>query len=397
MTSNRQLFLRNVAQTTDGPMLLEIDRAEGVYLYGTDGRSYIDLISGISVSNLGHSHPDVVKAVREQAGRFMHTMVYGEYVLAPQVELAAFLTERLPDPLDNVYFVNSGSEAVEGAMKLAKKHTGRPEIISCKNAYHGSTQGALSILGDEYFRASYRPLLPAVRHIEFNDMADLDQITEHTAGVVIEVVQAEAGVIRADTAYLRALRQKCDEMQALLIFDEIQTGIGRTGSLFAFEQYGVAPDILLVAKGFGGGMPLGAFIASRDVMATFKDNPVLGHITTFGGHPVCCAAALASLKFIEKHRLYETARAKSALFRERLEEHPAIRKITHAGLMLALHLDSPETMHRVVDRAVKNGVIVDWFLFAEHCIRIAPPLIITGEEIDKACDILLQSLDEAAD
>jgi acetylornithine/succinyldiaminopimelate/putrescine aminotransferase len=393
MISNRQLFLQNVAQTTDGPMMLEIERGDGVCLFGPDGKAYIDLISGISVSNVGHCHPDVVKAVREQAGRYMHTMVYGEYVLAPQVELANFLTSLLPGELDNVYFVNSGSEAVEGAMKLAKKSTGRAEIVSCHHAYHGSTQGALSILGDEYFRMNYRPLLPMTRQITYNDTADLQQITARTAAVVIEAVQAEAGIIPADPGYLEAVRQRCDETGALMILDEIQTGCGRTGRMFAFEHHGIVPDILLLAKGLGGGMPIGAFIASKELMSTFKDNPILGHITTFGGHPVSCAAALACLKVIESGKLYTGAAAKGDRFRRQLEGHPAVRGMSQAGLMMALHLEDFNQVQAVMQNALQNGVIVDWFLFADHCIRIAPPLIINDKEIDRACEILVAALD----
>ncbi|MCP4123058.1 MAG: aspartate aminotransferase family protein [Bacteroidetes bacterium] len=393
MISNRQLFLHNVAQTSDAPLALEIEKAEGVYLYDTDGKSYIDLISGISVSNVGHSHPDVVKAVQEQAAKYMHTMVYGEYVICPQVELAGFLTSHLPEKLNNVYFVNSGAEATEGAMKLAKRFTGRPEIISCKNSYHGSTHGALSILGDEYFKRNYRPLLPDTALIEYNNFGDLDRITNRTAAVFMEVVQAEAGIINPETGYLEAVRKRCTETGTLLVFDEIQTGCGRTGKMFAHEQSGVVPDIMLLAKGLGGGMPIGAFISSKKIMSVIMDNPVLGHITTFGGHPVCCAAALATLKVIEGKKLPEGVAEKADLFYSMLCGHKAIIELRYSGLMMAIELKDFDSVQTVIKYCIENGVITDWFLFASNCVRIAPPLIITEDEINTACSVILEALD----
>lgn len=392
MASERQFFLNHIAQTSPAPLLLEIEKAEGCYLYDTSGKAYLDLISGISVSSIGHGHSKVVDAVKRQAEKHMHTLVYGEYVLSPQVELARFLCSILPSNLDNIYFVNSGTEATEGAMKLAKRYTGRGEVISCFNSYHGSTQGALSILGDENFKQAFRPLLPECRLIRFNCLDDLEKITTKTACVVMEPIQAEAGVVVPESNYLKAVRKRCDEVGSLLVFDEIQTGCGRTGSFFAFEQWGIVPDLLLLAKAFGGGMPLGAFISSKEIMQTLTHNPVLGHITTFGGHPVSCAASLAALKVINEENLIIKVKEKERLFLENLK-HPKIKKVTSAGLLMAIHLESFEDVLRVQENCLKNGLITDWFLFATNCIRIAPPLIISQEEIRSSCQIILESLE----
>lgn len=394
MISKRQLFLRHVAQTSDMPLMLDIERGEGLYLYDTTGKPYIDLIAGISVSSLGHCHPAVVQAIKDQADRYLHTLVYGEFVLSPQVQLASLLTQQLPASLDSVYFVNSGTEATEGAMKLAKRATGRSEIIACRNAYHGSTQGAASLMSEDYFTRSFRPLLPGVRHINFNCTTCLLQITERTACVIMETVQAESGVHPPHADYLWQVRRRCDEVGALLILDEIQVGYGRTGTLFAFEQYGIVPDVLLLAKAMGGGMPIGAFVASRELMWHFTHNPVLGHITTFGGHPVTCAAALANLQTMLDTRIYEDVPRKAELFRTRLAAHPAVRAIRHVGLIMAVELGAFRTVKAVIDRCIELGLITDWFLFNDRCLRIAPPLIITDEQIDHACAILLQALDE---
>ena len=393
MASKRENFLKFVAQTSEFPMSLEIVNSEGVYLYDTTGKKYLDLIAGISVSNLGHCHPEVVKAVQEQAGKFMHTIVYGEFVLAPQVELAELLAQNLPDTLNSIYFVNSGSEATEGAMKLAKRFTGRPEIISAYDAYHGSTQGSASLMSDTFFTRPYHPLLPGIQHIHFNKESDLQKITTRTAAVIIETVQAESGVNPPQNDYLKKVRQRCDETGTLLIFDEIQVGYGRTGSLFAFEQYDVVPDILLLAKGMGGGMPIGAFVANRDIMKTLSYNPLLGHITTFGGHPVTCAAALATLKTLLKSGLIEQVKSKEELFLAKLK-HPKIKTIRSAGLIMAVELDSFDTVQKVIKNCIQLGLITDWFLFNDRCLRIAPPLIISNEEIEIACRVILQSLDE---
>jgi len=391
--THRQLFFQHVAQTSDFPLALEIDRAEGLYLYSTDQTTrYMDLISGIGVSNVGHRHPNVLAAIQQQLDKYLHLMVYGEYVQTPQTELAHALAQTLPDNLDTVYFTNSGTEAVEGAMKLAKRYTGRSEIISCFNAYHGSTQGALSLSGDESFKRNFRPLLPDIRHIRHGALDDLGQITNRTAAVIIEVVGGESGVRVPDSAYLRAVRQRCSEVGALLVFDEIQTGFGRTGTFWAFEGVGTVPDILLCAKGMGGGMPIGAFISSAEIMSVFRNNPILGHITTFGGHPVSCAASLATLRTIREQGLHEQAEVKGQLFKQLLR-HPAIKEVRGKGLMLAVEFDSFDVLKRVIDRAIKNGVITDWFLFCDNSMRIAPPLIITEAQIQEACAVILEAVD----
>ncbi len=395
MLTQRQLFLQNIAQTSDAPLMLEIERAEGVYLYSTSGKQYLDLIAGISVSNLGHCHPQVVAAVQHQAAQYMHLMVYGEYVYSPQVALAALLTQHLPPTLNNVYFVNSGTEATEGALKLAKRYTGRTELVAFKNAYHGSTHGALSIMGSEFFKQNYRPLLPDVRHLSYNNFEHLSQITTRTACVVVEPVQAEAGIIVPEAGFLEALRQRCTDVGALLILDEIQTGYGRTGTLFAFEQSGIVPDILLLAKGMGGGMPLGAFIASQNIMAVLTNNPVLGHITTFGGHAVSCAASLATLQILLTENYIEQVRSKEALFKDLLV-HEEIKAVRSCGLMIAVEFTDFAFTKKVIDRCIQKGVITDWFLFADNCLRIAPPLTITAQQIADACLVICQSIDEVA-
>lgn len=393
MYSNHELFFRHIAQTSETPLAVEINKANGVYLFTPEGGQYIDLISGISVSSLGHSHPEIVQAVSVQANKYMHTMVYGEMIQAPQVQLAAEICKYLPENLNRVYFVNSGSEAVEGAMKLAKRFTGRHEIVSFKNAYHGSSQGALSIMGNEYFKHSYRPLLPSFRILDFNNIKQIDEISTETACVIIEPVQGEAGVIQATPEFLSVLKDRCNKTKTLLVFDEIQSGMGRTGSLFAFEKYKIIPDILLLAKSFGGGMPLGAFIAPGEIMSTISNKPPLGHITTFGGHPVCCAAGLAALKIIIKENLPQKALLKGELIKNKLV-HKNIKEIRGEGLLLAVELDDAIMAQKVIANALKRGLLVDWFLFNPSSIRIAPPLIINEEEILKAVNILLESLEE---
>ncbi|MCR5886547.1 aspartate aminotransferase family protein [Hymenobacter sp. J193] len=392
MLTPRQLFLRHQAQTSDFPLLLEIERAEGVYMYGPEGRRYLDLISGIGVSNVGHRHPRVIEAIQRQLDKYLHLMVYGELVQAPPAELAHALHQTLPPRLDSVYFTNSGTEAVEGALKLAKRHTGRTGLVSCHRAYHGSTQGALSVTGSEDFKRSYRPLLPDVQHIEFNSLADLQLITRHTAAVIVETVQGEAGVRVPETGYLTALRQRCTEVGALLILDEIQCGFGRTGTFWAFEQFGIEPDILLTAKGMGGGMPIGAFIAPQEIMAGFKSDPILGHLTTFGGHPVSCAAALATLRVIQEENLLADVTEKAARFR-RLLRHPAIQAVRGCGLLIAVEFESFAVLKPIIDRALAHeGILTDWFLFCDNSLRLAPPLTITHEEIDEACAALLRAV-----
>ena len=391
MPSLRQLFLQHLAPTSAFPLMIQVERAEGIYLYDETGKAYIDLISGIGVSGLGHCHPKVVAAVQQQSQRYLHTMVYGEYVLSPQVQLAQLLSQHLPPSLDSVYLVNSGTEATEGAMKLAKRFTGRPEIISCINAYHGSTQGAISLMNQETFTQAFRPLLPGIRHIDFNCDFCLEKITTQTAAVIVETVQGEWGVRKPRKDFLQQLRRRCTETGALLILDEIQAGMGRTGSLFAFEQYGIVPDVLLLAKGLGGGMPIGAFVAPAEIMKVFSFDPILGHITTFGGHPVSCAAALATLQVLTESDLIAQVPQKEALFLDLLR-HPNIRDIRSAGLMMAVELDDFDQVQKTIKTCIENGLITDWFLFNDRSLRIAPPLIITEEEIRKACGIILEAL-----
>lgn len=391
MDTLRHSFLNHLAQTSDFPLLLEFVKAEGIFLFDKDGKKYIDLISGIAVSNVGHRHPKVVKAIKNQVDDYMHLMVYGEYVQSPQVKLAKRLVELLPKGLDCVYFVNSGSEAIEGAMKLAKRITGRTNIIAFKNAYHGSTQGALSIGGNEEFKQAFRPLIPSIQHIEFNNINDLDLIDEHTACVVAETIQGEAGAIVLSQEFMKALRERCTKTRTLLIIDEIQTGFGRTGSLFSFNQFDIVPDIVCIAKAMGGGLPIGAFISSKELMGNFKTNPVLGHITTFGGNAVCCAASLAALNVLIDEKLIESVPEKEKLFRNLLH-HKSIKNISGKGLLLAIEFDSEEFNKKVIAECINKGVITDWFLFAANKMRIAPPLTITDEEIRHSCEIILNAI-----
>lgn len=390
--TNRQLFFQHVAQTSDFPLALDIERAEGIYLYGTQGQRYTDLISGIGVSNVGHRHPKVIEAIKAQLDKYLHVMVYGEYLQSPQILLAQKLVSLLPAPLASVYFVNSGSEAVEGAMKLAKRYTGRRKIISCVNAYHGSTQGALSIGGNEKLKQNFRPLLPETQRITFGQATELEKIDNNTAAVFIETIQGEAGIRVATKDYFHLLRTKCSETGTLLVLDEIQCGFGRTGKFWAFEHYGIVPDILLCAKGMGGGMPLGAFIASTEIMSVLKTNPILGHITTFGGHPVSCAASLATIEAIEQEQLLNEVSAKEKLFLDTLV-HPKIKEKRSQGLFMALEFESFEVMKPIIDKAVDKGVITDWFLFCDNSMRIAPPLTISLNEISSACETILEAID----
>jgi acetylornithine/succinyldiaminopimelate/putrescine aminotransferase len=387
----RHLFLTCQAQTSPAPFGIEIARAEGIYMYGPDGKRYIDLIAGVSVSNAGHCHPDVIKAVNEQTSKYMHLMVYGEFIQSPQALYAGKLVSLLPENLSNVYFVNSGSEANEGAMKLAKRYTGRQEIIGFRNAYHGSTQGVLSLMSDECFHNTFRPLLPDVRLIDFNNFDHLLQISERTACVIAEPVQGEAGIITPADGFLQALKQKCSQTGTLLIFDEVQTGFGRLGKLFAFEKYGVVPDILTVAKSMGGGMPLGAFISSKTIMDSLQTNPALGHITTFGGHPVSCAAGLAALDVILSGDLMPAVENKATLFREQLKNLD-IEDIRGDGLLMAVGLGKPERLEKFIRLAYENGIATDWFFYNNSSFRIAPPLIISNSQIEEACAVLKKVL-----
>ncbi len=391
MINQRQLFLSHLAQTTDFPLMIEIERAEGVYMYGPDGKSYIDLISGIGVSNVGHRHPAVLEAINNQMDKYLHLMVYGEFIQSSQTSLAKALTDTLPSQLNNVYFVNSGSEAVEGALKLAKRYTNRREIVSCVDAYHGSSHGALSVGGNEIFKRAYRPLLPGITNIKYGDVRQLSEITENTAAFIVETIQGEAGIRVASPEYFQAVRKRCTETGTLLILDEIQAGFGRTGKFWAFEHFDIIPDILVCAKGMGGGMPIGAFIADKELMAAFKENPLLGHITTFGGHPVSAAASLATIKIILEEGVLEQVENKAELIKKLLI-HPKIKAIRNKGLMMAVEFDSFEVLKPIIDRAIESGLVTDWFLFCDNSMRIAPPLIITEEEIRKACTIILESI-----
>ena len=392
----RKQFLAHVGQTSPAPMLVEVARAEGSFFYTPEGKRYFDLVAGVSVSNVGHANPAVVEAVQRQAADYMHIMVYGEMVERPQVEYARRIAELLPGDLDCLYFVSSGAEAVEVALKLAKRCTGRTELISMRRAYHGSTHGAMSMMGapeGEEWKAEFRPLLPDTRAIEFNSFEDLQYITERTAGVLCEVVQGEAGVRLPDEGWLKALRERCTEVGALLIFDEIQTGMGRTGEMFASIKYGVTPDVFTLAKAFGGGMPLGGVAARRDVLNLFTENPCLGHITTFGGHPVCCAAGLAALNYMVDNGVVEQVESKGALFEQRLLSHPRVQEIRRSGLLLAVELGRSEYLYQLMDIFKQEGIMSDWFLFCDTAFRISPPLTISEEEIEECCTIIRQSLD----
>ena len=390
----RKAFLQHLAQTSPNPMALHVVKAQGNYLYDDSGKAYLDLIAGISVCNVGHQHPSVVQAVVDQAQSFMHVMVYGETIQTPQNAYAASLTSHLPESLSCCYFVNSGAEAIDGAMKLAKRATGKTNFVAQTNAYHGSTQGPLSLMSNEYYSQAFRPLLPSVHFIDQNDMDAIESLPwEKIAGVVVETIQAERGGKQANVEYLQALRQKCTEHCALLIFDEIQTGMGRTGSLFSFEAYGVIPDVLVLGKALGGGMPMGAFLASRPLMNTLSNHPILGHITTFGGHPVACAAGHAAFQVLLEEKLIDTVSAKSDHFRKFLK-HPKIKSVHGMGLLLAVELDSFETVNTCIQKMLQKNLFADWFLYAPHCLRICPPLTITIEEIERACLSILQILEE---
>ena len=397
MTILRKQFLAHVGQTSPSPMMIEVERAEGSCFYTPEGKRYFDLVAGVSVSNVGHANPDVVRAVQQQAARYMHIMVYGEMVERPQVAYAARIAGLLPEPLDSVYFVNSGTEAVEGALKLAKRATGRTEMISMRRAYHGSTHGSMSMMGapeGEEWKAAFRPLLPDTKAIEFNDFGALAQITRRTACVLVEPVQGEGGVRLPAEGWLQALRARCSEVGAMLIFDEIQTGMGRTGTMFAMQRYGVVPDIVCLAKAFGGGMPLGAFVASREVMSLLTHDPVLGHINTFGGHPVCCAAGLAALNYLTENNVLAEVEQKGAMFEQALAEHPAVREIRRAGLLMAVELGDSQRMYAIMRLFAERGIMSDWFLFCDTAFRISPPLTITRQEIAECTGIIRRCLDD---
>lgn len=393
MISSRELFLRHLAPTSEAPLLLEMDYAKGCRLFLKDGRSLIDLIGGISVCPAGHSHPDILQAIHQQAEKYLHVMVYGEMVQSPQTDYVQWLTDRLPENLQSVYFTNSGTEAIEGAMKLAKRVTGRTRFISFNNGYHGSTQGALSLMGSSFYNQAYRPLLPDCIRLPYNETDSLKVIDSRVAAVVIEPVQAESGISPASINFLQSLRKICSEHGVLLIYDESQSGMGRTGSLFAFQQSDIIPDILVLSKALGGGLPLGAFISSREYMNQLAVNPVLGHITTFGGHPLSCAAGLAAARVVEREKYIAEADQKGKLFVDRLN-HPAIRSMRQKGLMVGIHFDTFEQNKKIIDRCIEMGVFTDWFLYAPHALRIVPPLSISENEIHEACDILLRAIQQ---
>ena len=385
--TNRQIFLNHIGQTSPNPLALEIVHASGSKLYDINNKEYIDLIGGISVCNIGHGNKKVIEAIQIQAENFMHVMVNGELILSPQTAYAKLLTDNLPSSLNAVFFTASGTEATEGAMKLAKRFTGRMQIAAFKNSYHGSTQGSLSIIGDEYWRNAFRPLLPDILHLNFNSFEDLELITVETACVIAETIQAEAGVIVPDKNWMIALRKKCTETGTLLVLDEIQCGFGRNGTLWAFQQFEIIPDVLLLGKALGGGMPLGAFIANKNIMDSFTNNPVLGHINTFGGHPVCCAAGNASMQFLLQENIIDEVFEKEKLFLENLR-HSKIKNIRSRGLMIALEFASFDQNKKVIDSLLEEGVFSDWFLFAPQCLRIVPPLIISENEILTACELI---------
>lgn len=389
--NNRQLFLQHVGQTSAAPLCLHIVKAEGTSMWDDSGKEYIDLIGGISVCNVGHRHPKVLNAIQEQIERYLHIMVYGELIETPQVQFASLLAKHLPSNLHSIFFTTSGSEATEGAMKLAKRYTGRTQIVSFKNSYHGSTQGALSVMGSEYWQQAFRPLLPGIKQLEYGSFSDLEAIDGSTACVIMETIQAEAGVNIPEREWIQALRKRCSDADVLLILDEIQCGFGRNGSLWAFEQFGIVPDILLLGKALGGGMPLGGFVADKKIMDVLTHNPVLGHINTFGGHPVSCAAGKAALGALLEENMIAGVKEKEALFIKKLK-HPAIKKISSKGLMIAVFFDSFETNKKIIDTLIEKGVFTDWFLFAPEALRIAPPLTISNETIEKSCDIILEVL-----
>jgi acetylornithine/succinyldiaminopimelate/putrescine aminotransferase len=393
--TERELFFRYLGLPSHQPLGLEIDRAEGIYLYDGSGKRYLDLVSGISVSNLGHRHPAVIRAIEDQLKKYLHLNVYGEFVQSSQVRFAKKLVSVLPDNLDSVYLVNSGSEAIEGAMKLAKRYTGRTEVVAFRNAYHGSTQGALSILGNETLKNAFRPLIPGIRFMEFNNFKDLEKISQKTACVVAETIQAEAGIILPEKEFLETLSARCKETGTLLIIDDVQMGFGRTGKLFSFEHFNVVPDILVLAKAMGGGMPLGAFISSKVIMDTLAFHPELGHITTFGGHPVCCAAALASLEVLLVEGLIFQVENKGAILAEQIRSHPMVKDIRRKGLILGIEIRDAVKRSKLTETMLKNGIIIDWFLFHPCTFRVAPPLTITEEECRSAVDLVIKSMNEA--
>lgn len=387
----RQLFLNHVAQTSSSPLAFQVSKAQGVFLFDENDKPYIDCIAGISVGNIGYSHPKVVEAIKKQSELYLHTMVYGEHVQSPQVLLAQKLASFTQHKLDSVYFVNSGAEAVEGAIKLARRYTGRKQMVACRNAYHGSTTGAMSFMSDTKYQKTYGPFIQDVAFIDFNHIESLQTITEKTAGVIVEIVQGEAGYITANADFLHALKARCQKTGSLLVFDEIQSGMGRTGKMFAYEHFNITPDILLLAKALGGGLPLGAFLAPKALMNVFTHNPMLGHMTTFGGNPLCCAASLAAIEVLDNEHIMAAVPEKELLFKNLLQ-HPKIKVVRGLGLMIAIQLDDFSHVLNVIEKAFHRQLLLDWFLFNETSIRIAPPLIISNEQIAEICDIIKEAL-----
>ncbi len=394
MEYNTDVFLQHLAQTSPFPFLIPVSHAEGVSIYTPEGKRYIDLIAGVGVTNIGHRHPKVVEAIKAQLDKHLHVMVYGEYIQSAPNLLSHYLVSLLSPSLNCIYLVNSGTEANEGALKLAKRATGRHEIISFRKSYHGSTHGSLSVSGNEAKKNAFRPLIPGVRFIDFGNWDHLGQISEQAACVIMETVQGDAGVRIPSKAYMQAVRKRCDETKALLILDEIQCGMGRTGTLFAFEQFGIVPDILTIGKAFGGGLPIGAFISSQQLMKLLTHDPMLGHITTFGGNPVCAASALATLKVIREENILQGVEAKGRLFEQYLK-HPSIREMRRIGLFFAIDFESEEKVQRIVKRALELGVICFWFLSCPASFRIAPPLTISEGEIKESCEIILRAIEES--
>ncbi|MBP5995882.1 MAG: aspartate aminotransferase family protein [Crocinitomicaceae bacterium] len=392
--SERDFFLSHLGQTTPFPFLVEVERAEGIYIYDKQGKAYMDMISGVAVNNIGHRHPKVISALKNQIDKYLHVMVYGEFIQDSQQLLVKELLEVLPDSLDGVYVVNSGTEAIEAALKLAKRVTGRTELISFRGSYHGSTHGSMSVSGNEVKKQAFRPLLPDVQFLQLNQQVDLERITEKTAGVILETIQGDAGVRRPSVTFMKALRQRCDEVGALLILDEIQCGMGRTGKLFAFEHFDIVPDILTLGKALGGGMPIGALVSSQKRLMEFTHAPMLGHITTFGGHPVICAAAAAAVQVLKSEIEWKDLEVKAQRFEERFNQHPEIVEIRRVGMMFAFDMVSAERVERVVSRCMEKGLITFWFLSHPYSFRLSPPLTITEDELNLAADLILQAIEE---
>ncbi|MFM1946502.1 MAG: hypothetical protein RL207_785 [Bacteroidota bacterium] len=392
--SDRDFFLSHLGQTTPFPFLVEVERAEGIYIYDKQGKSYMDMISGVAVNNIGHRHPKVVSALKTQIDKYLHVMVYGEFIQDSQQLLVKELLEVLPDSLDGVYVVNSGTEAIEAALKLAKRVTERTELISFRGSYHGSTHGSMSVSGNEVKKQAFRPLLPDVQFLQLNQHIDIERITEKTAGVILETIQGDAGVRRPSVTFMKALRQRCDEVGALLILDEIQCGMGRTGKLFAFEHFDIVPDILALGKALGGGMPIGALVSSQKRLMEFTHAPMLGHITTFGGHPVICAAAAAAVQVLKSEIEWEELEEKAQRFEERFNQHPELVEIRRVGMMFAFDMVSAERVERVVSRCMEKGLLTFWFLSHPYSFRLSPPLTITEDELNLAADLILQAIEE---